>query len=338
MQDYGCEMFFEICRFWASMCSLDEKTGKYSISGVMGPDEFHEKYPGTVEGGLRDNAYTNIMVAWMLEKANLLSEEFKIHNSKFIISFEEIKTWEDIGHNLRLVIDDGIIAQYDGYFDLKELNWERYRQKYGNVYRMDRILKAEGKTPDEYKVAKQADTLMTFYNLNKKDVDDILKKMGVILPEDYMERNLKYYLARTSHGSTLSRVVHAYLANLVGDGRLGWQLYLDALTSDYQDIQGGTTAEGIHSGVMAGTVWIAITTFGGLNLMGDYPSFHPNLPAYWEKVSYGFDFRSTEYEVEVSRDTLRIRAEGEQERVPIELNGTQISLVTGVWSEFSFKV
>ena len=30
---------------------------------VMGPDEFHEKYQDTDEGGLKDNAYTNLMAA-----------------------------------------------------------------------------------------------------------------------------------------------------------------------------------------------------------------------------------------------------------------------------------
>ncbi len=31
----------------------------------MGPDEFHERYPGAETGGLRNNAYTNVMVAWI---------------------------------------------------------------------------------------------------------------------------------------------------------------------------------------------------------------------------------------------------------------------------------
>jgi beta-phosphoglucomutase family hydrolase len=339
MMEAGNELFFVICRFWASKCVLDEKTGKYSIPKVMGPDEFHEKYPDTEEGGLRDNAYTNIMVAWMFEKAFSLFEQFKVQSakSKVTVEFEELKVWSEISKKLRLVTNsDGIIAQYDGYFDLKELDWDEYRKKYGNVYRMDRILKAEGKSPDEYKVAKQADTLMTFYNLEKQEVDEILQKMGITLPADYVEKNLKYYLARTSHGSTLSRVVHAHLANLIGDKKLGWELYLDALTSDYQDIQGGTTAEGIHSGVMAGTIWIAITTFGGLSLHGEWPVFRPNLPDRWEKISFGFDFKGNEFEVEVTRDTLRIRAEGKANRVSIELGGKHISLETGVWSEFSY--
>ena len=66
IEKYGAEMFLEICRFWAGKSQLDPKTGKYSIAGVMGPDEFHEMYPDAKEGGLKDNAYTNIMVSWMM--------------------------------------------------------------------------------------------------------------------------------------------------------------------------------------------------------------------------------------------------------------------------------
>ena len=63
------EAMLEIARFWTSIAELNPDTGKFSIAGVMGPDEFHEKVPGSDAHGLKDNAYTNIMVVWLLEKA-----------------------------------------------------------------------------------------------------------------------------------------------------------------------------------------------------------------------------------------------------------------------------
>ena len=67
---------------------------------------------------------------------------------------------------MKIIINDkGIISQFKGYFELKELDWEGYRAEYGDIHRMDRILKAEGKSPDEYKISKQADLLMIFYLL-----------------------------------------------------------------------------------------------------------------------------------------------------------------------------
>ena len=35
----------------------------------MGPDEFHEEHKNSEGGGVKDNAYTNIMVAWLFSKA-----------------------------------------------------------------------------------------------------------------------------------------------------------------------------------------------------------------------------------------------------------------------------
>ena len=310
LKQYGARMIFEICRFWASKSKLDERTGRYHISEVMGPDEFHEHLPGTEKGGLTDNAYTNIMVAWLFGKAEQIAG---ILNGikELLPDFEanELKHWQEIASKLNLEINEnGIIAQFDGYFDLMELDWEAYRQKYGNVYRMDRILKSEGKSPDTYKVAKQADTLMTFYNLNKEEVDELLAKMGYKLPADYLQRNLQYYLQRTSHGSTLSRVVHARLAATTGDHAMSWNLYQDALSSDFNDIQGGTTGEGIHAGVMAGTLLIALNTFAGLNYRGEQLSLNPNLPAAWKKISFAITFRGVKYQFEIDNKQISIKA------------------------------
>ncbi len=315
LEQYGMEIFLEVCRFWESKAKWDEETGRYSIDGVMGPDEFHEKYPNTKKGGIKDNAYTNIMVAWLFKTTGRLLNEVcnkaKENLSKAIgFKNEELNHWEEIRKKLRLVIsEDGIIAQYDGYFELKELDWDAYRKKYGNVYRMDRLLKAEGKSADEYKVAKQADMLMTFYNLEKEEVDALLEEMGYQLPEDYLQKNLKFYLARTSHGSTLSRVVHARLAQMTGDGKLSRELFSDALSSDYNDIQGGTTGEGIHAGVMAGTIMIALNTYGGINLKNKQLQINPELPDSWEKLQCRLHFKGVAFQPEIANRKVKVSAD-----------------------------
>lgn len=300
MNLYGLEMLLEIARFWASKTKQDAN-GRYSISAVMGPDEFHEKLPGDKNGGLRDNAYTNIMTAWLFGKIETLkiNEDIDFEKAavKINVTEEELNKWKVIDEKLNLIIsEEGIISQFDGYFNLKELNWDDYRNRYDDIHRMDRILKSEGHHPDDYKVAKQADTLMTFYNLNNDTVTGIINGLGYELPEDYISKNLDYYLQRTSHGSTLSRVVHSYLARMIGRDDLSWDLYLDALRSDFTDIQGGTTAEGIHAGVMAGTIEIAQKAFAGLDLRGDKIIFEPSMPKHWRKMTFRFKFRGELYE------------------------------------------
>jgi trehalose/maltose hydrolase-like predicted phosphorylase len=246
---------------------------------------------------------------------------------KISLSDEELNKWEEVRHKLNLVIsEEGIIAQYDGYFDLEELDWDHYREKYGNIYRMDRLLKAEGKSADDFKVAKQADTLMTFYNLDQEQVNELLDELGYDLPEDYLERNLNYYLARTSHGSTLSRVVHAQLAEMIGDRSLSLDLYLDALGSDYNDIQGGTTAEGIHAGVMAGTLMIAISTFAGIDLRGDVLRVNPALPERWKRMQFNLQFRKARYSFDISHETIIIKAD---KKVSLLVQGNKHTLEQG---------
>lgn len=329
LQNYGAEMFLDICRFWASKASYNDKSGRYSIDKVMGPDEFHEQYPEATEGGLRDNAYINIMTAWAFKKAEHILEIIGRESSQRVfeklgMSVNEINAWKDIAAKLTLCInEDGIIAQYDGYFDLKELDWDYYRQKYTNIYRMDRILKAENLSPDEFKVAKQADMLMTFYNLEKEEIDSIIEGMGYSLPADYLQRNLEYYLQRTSHGSTLSRVVHSKLALLAGDHDLSWRLYSEALASDFNDIQGGTTGEGIHAGVMAGTVLIALFTYAGINLSGNRVSVHPNLPKAWPTMDFGFKFRGIHYSFTISNKQVRVMTD---HPVELEIFGRKVEI------------
>jgi trehalose/maltose hydrolase-like predicted phosphorylase len=331
IQDYGAEMFFEICRFWASMTYEDKTSGRLSIKNVMGPDEFHESYPDATEGGLKDNAYTNLMVVWTLERAaemlEMLDEEAvaKIKN-QIGLTTEETDRWEQITHRLNLVINDDIISQYDGYFDLDELDWDSYRKKYDNIYRLDRLLKAEGDSADHYKVAKQADTLMTFYALPVKEVDHVLEHLGYHLSGDYLNKNLHYYLQRTSHGSTLSRVVHAQLANMIGDSKLSWELYSDALASDYTDIQGGTTGEGIHAGVMAGTVLIAQQSYAGVDVRGEIPLVNPKLPAHWRGISFNIRWRNHRLWFEITRNLITIKKTGAEEKLRILVAGEEMEM------------
>ena len=343
MLKHGAELYFEICRFWVSKCKLDNKTGKYSIGQVMGPDEFHEHVPGSDEGGLIDNAYTNIMVSWMLEKAQYLVDHLDqdgLSDIRKTIGFtrEELEEWDKIRHALKLVInDEGVISQFDGYFELLELDWDEYREKYGNIHRMDRILKAEGKSPDKYKVAKQADTLMTFYNLDQYEVKGIIEQLGYQVPADLLEKNFDYYIKRTSHGSTLSRIVHACLANQLKKKELGWTMYMEALSSDYVDIQGGTTAEGIHAGVMGATVLFALNSLAGLDFRKEHLVIAPDLPELWKNIKFNFAFRKNYYIFEITSETIRMKVKShDNEPVRVVVIDSERYIKSGIWNEFKY--
>ncbi len=336
MDHHGAEILLDICKFWTSKSKLDESDGRYHIDKVMGPDEFHEKLPGSAEGGVTDNAYSNIMVSWMLRKAfRILDELTSGHRERILarlsLSRDDLDRWEKIMNGLSVhVSNEGVVEQFQGYFGLEELNWDHYRKEYGDIHRLDRILKAEGKTPDDFKLSKQADFLMSIYNLGDSEVTDILRGLGHTLPEDYLKTNFGYYIKRTSHGSTLSRLVHARLAWLIGLYDKGWELYLDALRSDLVDIQGGTTGEGIHAGVMAGTIYDVISTFAGLNLRGEVPALDPSLPSHWKGLEFKFSFRRCNYEVKIAGDEVKISCEkAGKEKIKVHLCGKEIELTQG---------
>lgn len=51
----GAEMLLQIARFWAHAATYDDTCGRYRILGVVGPDEYHDAYPGASRPGLDDN-------------------------------------------------------------------------------------------------------------------------------------------------------------------------------------------------------------------------------------------------------------------------------------------
>ena len=339
MEEYGLEMLLEICKFWISMAKLDKKAKRYSIEGVMGPDEFHEAYPDSDKGGLNNNAYTNMMTAWLFGAVKDMFDELPADAVKsvrekvgFDVTYSE-KLKDMMGKLSIEINDEGIISQFDGYFDLDEINLEEYKEKYGDIQRMDRILKAEGKSPDRFKVAKQADSLMTFYNLDKKKIDRLLSQLKYDMPDDYFTKNLNYYLKRTSHGSTLSRVVHTKLAAMAGEKDLSAELYKESLYSDYEDIQGGTTAEGIHAGVMAATIYIALNTYGGIDIREDILKIDPAIPRNWKELRFKLYKKGIHFIVDITENSLKIKADKE---VEVVIKGEKIKLNGGEETEISF--
>jgi beta-phosphoglucomutase family hydrolase len=342
MEQEGTELFFEICRFWVSRAEFSSSTNRYHIRNVMGPNEFHEHAKNCPGGGLIDNGYTNMMTAWLLEAGVGLFHS--ITNSsqdsstareviaRLGITPEEVHLWHTISNTLNLVIKDGVISQFEGFFDLLPLNFDEYRARYGNISRMDRVLKSENKTPDHYQVSKQADTLMAFYVLGLKKVEDILMQLGYgeFVDSGLLRRNYEYYLPRTSHGSTLSKIVHADLAQFMGEEGLSFDLYTEALYSDYKDVQGGTTGEGIHTGVMAASLWVALTRFAGVDFSGEILAIQPLLPKQWNSISGSFTYKGNAIWYTVSKESVTLKVVSKDGNpYPVRVGGSVIQCIPG---------
>ena len=302
----------------------------------MGPDEFHDKYPDAPHGGLRNNAYTNVMVAWLCDVAGKLlvllpSSRAEELRERLGIGDDELAVWRDMSRRMFVPFhDDGIISQFEGYEDLEELDWDAYRAKYGNIQRLDRILRAEGKDPNRYKVTKQADTVMLFFLFRDEELGEIFGRLGYGYGLDTMPRNVAYYDRRTSHGSTLSFVTHAGVLAAI-DPESSWERFMVALRSDAEDVQGGTTKEGIHMGVMAGTLDLMQRSYAGTYISDGVLCFDPRLPRRLDSLSFSMQFRQTPIQVTLTHDqlALALQAEGGSHSVKAAVRGDVRKLGVG---------
>jgi trehalose/maltose hydrolase-like predicted phosphorylase len=337
-------MMLEIARFWASIAHHNPARDRWEIHGVMGPDEFHEKYPGATQGGLRNNAYTNVMAAWIAETAQRVLELLPASRraalrARIGLTDEEIQTWQRMSRRMFVPFHaDGVISQFEGYEDLEELDWDGLRARYGNIQRLDRILRAEGEDPNRYKAAKQADTVMLFYLFPDAELTRLFAQLGYELSPELIRRTIEYYDRRTSHGSTLSVVVHAGVMAGI-DPKSSWERFLLALHSDIGDIQGGTTAEGIHTGVMAGTLDLVQRIYLGSEVRNGVVFFEPRLSDRLEGLSLLMQFRGTPIRVGIEGSELTVESltEGFSQPVRIGVGDDVRELTAGERCRFTLR-
>jgi alpha,alpha-trehalase len=277
----------------------------------MGPDEYHDGYPGAEEPGLNNNAYTNVMAAWVLcraQEALALVPEYRRNElmEKLHIQREELSSWEEISSKMYVPFhDDGIISQFEGYGELEEFDWSGYASRYGDIQRLDRILESEGDSPNRYKLSKQADVLMLFYLLSAEELYSMFHRLGYELDGAAIQRNIDYYDRRTSHGSTLSRIVNAWVLAR-SDRKRSWEFFRQALVSDVADIQGGTTPEGIHLGAMAGTVDLVQRGFTGIETREDTLWLDPSIPDELRELRFEIWYRGHLLEFHITPEQLTV--------------------------------
>jgi trehalose/maltose hydrolase-like predicted phosphorylase len=234
------------------------------------------------------------------------------------LSVREIARWRDISRMMFVPFHDaGIISQFEGYEKLAELDWDDYRRRYGNIQRLDLILEAENDSANCYKLSKQADVLMLFYLFSAEELGELFARLGYPFEYETIPRNVTYYDARSSHGSTLSRVVHAWVLAR-SDRPRSMSYFAEALQSDVNDIQQGTTAEGVHLGAMAGSVDLVQRVSTGIETTGDVLRLNPRLPKELERLDMRIRYRGHSLDLRLTRDSLTVR-ERERGAVPINL-------------------
>ncbi|WP_431892606.1 glycoside hydrolase family 65 protein [Cellulosimicrobium funkei] len=330
----GAEMLIEVARCWSSMARWDRRRDRFVVRGVMGPDEFHTGYPGRELEGIDNNAYSNVMASWVLrrglETLDLLTapERHELLR-RTNVARDEITRWRAVAQGLLVPFHDGVISQFEGYERLEELDWDAYRARYASVRRLDRILDAEGDSVNRYRASKQADAVMLFYLLSSDELREVLAHLGYTLEPAQIPRTIRYYLDRTSDGSTLSALVHAWVLAR-SDRRRSLDLLEQTLDADVHDIQGGTTAEGIHLAAMAGSVDLLQRCYGGLETRAERLLLDPHWPTSLGPMTFALRYRDQPVVVRVEGRDVEVRAgDGMRRPVRVSCRGQEAELWPG---------
>lgn len=289
MRDYGAEIILETAIFWISRVEWDNKEERYEIRNVIGADEYHEY--------VSNNAFTNRMVQWHLEKAlvvyDWLCETFPDSaaelEQKLQLTSKQRSRWQDIINNLWIPHDQssGLIEQCEGFFDLEDINLADYEPR---TRSMQAILGIDG--ANKRQVLKQPDVLMLLYLMRESQEQPYNEKT--------LKKNWDYYAPRTdiTYGSSLGPAIHAILASDLDKTSEAYQYFMQAALVDLEDVR-GNAADGIH-GASAGGVWQAVVFgFGGFQLAEQGPVANPHLPPSWTRLKFKVHWRGDWHEFDL---------------------------------------
>lgn len=261
------EIVVEVARCWASMARFDESRERFVIDGVIGPDEYHNAYPGADKPGLNNNAYTNVMAVWTLCRALEVLQRLPAQlrdgfTSRLGLRPGETERWELISRRMYLPFtDEGLLDQFEGFDRLKPApkDWTE-----GDHPRLDWMLEERGDSCDHYQVSKQADTLMLLYLMPPAELTLLIERQGYFFDESTLRRTVDYHLGHVCHESSLSETVCAgALAHLDGDA--SWQHLLACLRIDLDAAPDSGVREGVHMAAMAGSLDVVQRHYLGIS-------------------------------------------------------------------------
>ena len=306
MVDAGADILVETARFWASRARA-EADGHAHIRAVIGPDEYHE----TVD----DNAYTNVMARWNLDRAAdavaILKREqptdWKRLSARLALTEDEPAAWQRIAAALVTGFhpDKGLFEQFEGYFGLEEVNVIEYRAR---AMPIDVCLGPE--RTRRSKAIKQADVVA----------------LSALLwdewPRAVHEANFNYYEPRTAQGSSLSPALHALVAARLGHGALAQNYMRQAGEIDLADNM-GNAAGGVHIAALGGLWQAAVFGVAGVRLREDGIALDPHLLPGWMEMRCSVQWRGR---------VLRLTLAAYPARIEVEVEGSgelTIAIVDG---------
>lgn len=289
----GAEIILETAKFWASK-ARQGSDGRWHIDKVVGPDEYHED--------VDDNAFTNVMARWNLQRGlevvellrNRYSAEWARLGKATGVDDSELESWEKVAKGLVDQFDPQslLFEEFSGFFGLDhvDVTAAATRPFSGEeVFGWQQMRSMQ--------VVKQADVVMMLHMLR----DSVSPEVAVA--------NYRYYEPRTTHGSSLSAAIYGALAARAGLLDDAVTYFRMAANTDLES-KPGFSAKGVHMATAGGLWQAAVMGFGGLLHGSDHLTLDPRLPAAWQRLKFPIRSRGVKVLVDIQRDRITLTLDG----------------------------
>ncbi len=309
-QDYmdrcGYELIFDCAKFWLSRFEPGED-GMLHMNDVVGPDEYKEH--------VNDNAFTNYMARWNLQKAIAYAEQLREEKPALYAALDEklglgelIPQWSNALPRIYLTqpTEAGVLPQDTTYLTLPDVDLSKYKKQahVGGIYKdynQEQIIRMQ--------VTKQADVMVLFFLLEEQFSAAVKRA------------SWDYYEPRTLHDSSLSLSTHSVLACDIGEVALAYEMFEKACGIDLDNRDPHSSDAGIHAASYGGLWQCVVFGFGGLRMIGGKLRVQPRLPAAWNALRYSFCWKGQTIRVEATHEKVTLEKSPAGEPVCLEVLG-----------------
>lgn len=302
----GLDMIYQCLLFYYSYACYKPLRNRYEILNVVGPDEYHER--------VDNNAFTNRMICYVVNAFNNALAYVKEHDLDTYATFtqdNDISWIQDFTEKLYVPEpnEDGIIEQFDGYFNLEDVSLDELRS---------RVI-----IPNEYwgggnglatttRILKQADVVMML-NVFRAQYDSQVKKA-----------NWVYYEPYTEHGSSLSACAYAIVAAEIGMTEWAYKYFMKTATVDItrntKQYLGSLYIGGTHPAANGGSWNTAIFGFGGVSYDGDTLDISPRLPEHWNSLQFNLLWQGVRLNIVITKDGVKVTSDENAQKIKVTVN------------------
>ncbi len=284
----GAKVVLECAKFYYSMLLKKVDSDVYELHDVIGPDEYHER--------INNNGYTNRMAKLTFDTAVWVLAEMEAFLAEYPVGQLREK-FQDASKHLYLQQPngEGIIQQFDGYFQLEDVSLSQVR---GRLLHEKEYWGGAYGVASHTQIIKQADVIMLLNLFSGEYSEEILKK------------NWEYYESRTEHGSSLSACMYAILACKYHRSDLAYSFFRKSSAADLKgggkEWAGLVYIGGSHPAAAGGTYMTVVNGFAGLEIENDIIKLTSNLPEHWKSLRFRIQYKGKRYQAEVTQDHVSL--------------------------------